>query len=139
MRGATSSEPMADDSVAQASPIGMIGPQSATRVITRSSFARASTEAEVENFQINARYTTMPDSVAASVPRGIDTRGWARSPDSPTPWVIPVNAGNTIAKVRKNGSWPSTRASQSTRPFAASVGAPAKNIPSETTSTANTT
>ncbi len=34
VRGATRMEPIADDSVAQASPIGMIGPHMAMRLIT---------------------------------------------------------------------------------------------------------
>ncbi len=46
----------------------------------------------------------MPIKVAIRVPRGMDFRGRFKSPDSPTPAVIPVNAGNTIAKMRKN--WP---------------------------------
>ena len=44
---------------------------------------------------------TIPISVAANVPKGIDTFGFFKSPDNPTPAVIPVNAGNTIAKMKK--------------------------------------
>ena len=36
------------------------------------------------------------------VPRGIDLPGFFRSPDSPTPAVIPVNAGKMIANTGKN-------------------------------------
>ena len=50
----------------------------------------------------------MPTSVADSVPKGIDFRGSRRSPDRPTPAVIPVNAGKQIAKTRKNESGIST-------------------------------
>ena len=47
----------------------------------------------------------IPLMVAASVPMGMDLLGLARSPDRPTPAVIPVNAGNIIAKTKKNGSF----------------------------------
>jgi len=44
----------------------------------------------------------MPAIVAEIDPRGIDLPGFLRSPDNPTPAVIPVKAGNTIAKTIKN-------------------------------------
>ena len=46
-------------------------------------------------------YTVAPDTVARVVPRGIALEGFRRSPDSPTPAVIPVKAGKMIAKTRK--------------------------------------
>ena len=39
--------------------------------------------------------------VAASVPNGIDFFGSRKSPDKPTPAVIPVNAGKMMAKTKK--------------------------------------
>ena len=46
----------------------------------------------------------MPVRVPPMVPMGIDLPGFFRSPDSPTPAVIPVKAGKTMAKTTKN-SW----------------------------------
>jgi hypothetical protein len=46
----------------------------------------------------------IPRTVAANVPMGIERLGLLRSPESPTPAVIPVKAGKQIAKTRKNGS-----------------------------------
>ena len=37
----------------------------------------------------------------ANVPSGIDLLGFFKSPDKPTPAVIPVKAGNIIAKTAK--------------------------------------
>ena len=53
-------------------------------------------------------YITIPVKVAASVPIGIDFLGSFRSPDKPTPAVIPVKAGKQIAKTLKKESPPST-------------------------------
>ncbi len=39
--------------------------------------------------------------MADRVPKGIDLRGFFKSPESPTPAVIPVNAGKIIAKTLK--------------------------------------
>ena len=47
---------------------------------------------------------SMPRTVAVMVPSGIDRLGLRRSPDSPTPAVMPVNAGKQIAKTTKNES-----------------------------------
>jgi hypothetical protein len=44
---------------------------------------------------------TIPVKVDRIVPSGIDLAGFFRSPDKPTPAVIPVNAGKTIAKTMK--------------------------------------
>ena len=46
----------------------------------------------------------MPTRVADRTPRGIDRPGLRRSPDNPTPAVIPVNAGKQIAKTKMNGA-----------------------------------
>ena len=51
-------------------------------------------------------YTIIPTAVADKIPSGIDFFGSARSPESPTPAVIPVNAGNTIAKTSMKESGP---------------------------------
>ena len=40
-------------------------------------------------------------TVAVMVPKGIDRLGFLRSPERPTPAVIPVNAGKTIANTIK--------------------------------------
>ena len=48
------------------------------------------------------KYIIIPLTVARIVPIGIDLAGFLRSPDSPTPAVIPVNAGKIIAKTTKN-------------------------------------
>ena len=42
--------------------------------------------------------------VAESVPNGIDFRGFFKSPDKPTPAVIPVNAGKMMANTIKKSS-----------------------------------
>ena len=42
--------------------------------------------------------------VAVIVPNGIDLRGFFKSPESPTPAVIPVKAGKIIANTTKK-SW----------------------------------
>ena len=42
-----------------------------------------------------------PASVPANVPKGIERPGSFKSPDRPTPAVIPVNAGNMMAKTVK--------------------------------------
>ncbi len=47
-------------------------------------------------------YAIMPMKVAIRVPLGIAFRGDFRSPDSPTPAVIPVKAGKTMANTIKN-------------------------------------
>ena len=39
--------------------------------------------------------------MASVVPKGIDFEGFFKSPDKPTPAVIPVNAGKQIAKTIK--------------------------------------
>ena len=44
----------------------------------------------------------MPVNEANIVPLGIDFLGFFKSPDNPRPAVIPVNAGNIIAKTAKN-------------------------------------
>ena len=95
---------MADEIVAQASPIGMIGPHRAIRDMISWSPASASGEAEAASFDHHRTYTSMPMTVAVRVPSGIERRGFARSPDRPTPAVMPVKAGKTMAKTRKNGS-----------------------------------
>jgi hypothetical protein len=43
----------------------------------------------------------IPETVARVVPNGIDLAGFFKSPDKPTPAVIPVKAGNTMAKTMK--------------------------------------
>ena len=43
----------------------------------------------------------MPVSVASIVPRGMALAGFLRSPDSPTPAVIPVKAGKQMANTMK--------------------------------------
>jgi hypothetical protein len=58
----------------------------------------------VASFTTTSTYMIMPASVADMMPSGIDLRGCARSPDRPTPAVMPVNAGNTIAKTSMNAS-----------------------------------
>ena len=47
---------------------------------------------------------TIPDTVARVVPNGIDLAGLFRSPDKPTPAVMPVKAGNTTYDVAEK--WP---------------------------------
>ena len=49
-------------------------------------------------------YTIIPKKVADNVPSGIDFRGFLKSPDKPTPAVIPVKAGNIMAKTIKKSS-----------------------------------
>ena len=41
---------------------------------------------------------------AERVPNGIDLRGFFKSPDNPTPAVIPVKAGKIMAKTTKKVS-----------------------------------
>ena len=48
----------------------------------------------------------MPARVADMMPRGMERRGLARSPERPTPAVIPVKAGKQMAKTSMNGSAP---------------------------------
>ena len=55
----------------------------------------------------NATYTSIPARLADMIPRGIERRGLRRSPDSPTPAVIPVNAGKQMAKTSMKESAPS--------------------------------
>jgi len=55
MRGATRQLPMAEDSVAQARPIGMIGPQTAMSAMTSSWPASCSGVAEVDSLRTTAR------------------------------------------------------------------------------------
>ena len=55
VRGATRIEPIAEESVAQPRPIGMIGPQSAMRAMTSWSLARIS--AGAENASLNTTAT----------------------------------------------------------------------------------
>ena len=43
----------------------------------------------------------MPVNEANIVPLGIDFLGFFKSPDNPRPAVIPVNAGNIMAKTAK--------------------------------------
>ena len=79
----------------------------------------------------------MPTEVAERTPSGIDLRGFLRSPERPTPAVIPVNAGKTIAKTSMNRSPPSTPWKTADVPVASSgIAEPAKNITSDATSTA---
>ena len=47
---------------------------------------------------ITKTYITNPTNVPPIVPIGIDLDGFRRSPLKPTPAVIPVKAGKTIAK-----------------------------------------
>ena len=79
----------------------------------------------------------MPIVVAANVPIGIDFLGSLRSPESPTPAVIPVKAGNTIANILKKSPWSfiHLKVSGALNP---STGPPAKNITSETARIATT-
>ncbi len=49
-------------------------------------------------------YMSAPAKVADSTPSGIERRGFSRSPDRPTPAVMPVNAGKTMANTRMKGS-----------------------------------
>ncbi len=43
----------------------------------------------------------IPITVAEIVPMGMDREGFFRSPDKPTPAVMPVNAGKIIANTTK--------------------------------------
>ena len=51
-----------------------------------------------------ARYTIPPMMVADMVPSGMLLLGFLRSPERPTPAVIPVNAGKQMANTTKNES-----------------------------------
>ncbi len=82
----------------------MIGPQNAILAIINWSSARASGDAEYDNLITIKIYITIPVIVAEMTPRGMDLLGLARSPDKPTPAVIPVNAGKQIANTRIKGS-----------------------------------
>ena len=75
---------------------------------------------------------TMPDRVAARVPIGIDFFGSFKSPDKPTPAVIPVKAGKTIAKTLKKSSLLSTVAKRENPvPDISAVGLPIKKLKSD--------
>ena len=67
--------------------------------------ASISVGAETDSFQPTSTYINIPAAVADMIPSGIDFRGLARSPDRPTPAVMPVNAGNTMANTTMNGSF----------------------------------
>ena len=69
----------------------------------------------------------------------LDRRGFRRSPESPTPAVMPVNAGKIMAKTRKKLSGFETLPSSETSAGALDVGFPRKNIPSEMTRIPTTT
>ncbi len=69
-----------------------------------------------------------PIAVAVSVPSGMLLRGFFRSPDSPTPAVMPVNAGKQIANTTKNGSAPATVRVSGSVDSAFGSALPAKNI-----------
>ena len=56
------------------------------------------------NLKTTKTYTSIPIMDAERVPNGIDLRGFFKSPDSPTPAVIPVKAGKIMAKTTKNVS-----------------------------------
>lgn len=45
---------------------------------------------------------TIPARVADNVPKGMDLRGFFKSPERPTPAVMPANAGKIIANTTKN-------------------------------------
>ncbi|CAI8269911.1 MAG: Uncharacterised protein [Bacteroidetes bacterium MED-G17] len=47
----------------------------------------------------------IPITVAIIVPKGIDLFGSFKSPDKPTPAVMPVNAGKIMAKTLKKLSF----------------------------------
>ncbi len=44
----------------------------------------------------------IPEIVAKVVPSGMDFDGFFKSPDNPTPAVIPVKAGKIMANTKKN-------------------------------------
>ena len=70
----------------------------------------------------------------------MERRGLAKSPESPTPAVIPVKAGNTMAKTKKNESGFSKPLKRLTDPMAApSTGDPRKKNRSERTRMPTTT
>ena len=74
----------------------------------------------------------MPANVADMMPSGMERRGCARSPERPTPAVIPVNAGKTMAKTSMKGSGSARSEKTLTDSGRISSGpAPRKNIASE--------
>lgn len=73
------------------------------------------------------------------VPRGIERDGFFRSPDSPTPAVIPVNAGKQIANTTKKPSGSLKLDDQRRAPSWPATGCPRKNRTSDTARTAHTT
>ena len=85
-------------------------------------------------------YTTIPVNVAVSVPIGIDFLGFLKSPERPTPAVIPVNAGKITAKTVKNPSGFLTveNTEKPVSPISA-VGPPMKKLMSEKANIPTTT
>ena len=82
----------------------------------------------------------MPLTVAHRMPRGMDLRGLARSPDRPTPAVMPVKAGKTMANTSMKGSASGICASRS-KPWPSEPGSglPMKSSSRELVSTMTTT
>ena len=90
------------------------------------------------NFNTTKTYMIIPTMVAESVPKGIDLRGFFKSPDKPTPAVIPVKAGKIMANTIKKLSALSIFAKIS-NDFAASCEGPKKNMIKEIASMDTTT
>jgi hypothetical protein len=62
---------------------------------------RSSGLADIDSLYTINTYIIIPVIVAKVVPIGIEREGFLSSPDNPTPAVIPVKAGKTMAKTMK--------------------------------------